>query len=104
MTDVQHLSIFIARPPEEVYAFASDPRNLPRWAAGLAQSELIQEGGDWVAEAPLGRVRIRFAPPNSFGVMDHDVELDSGLSVHNPMRVLSRGNGSEFLFSLFRQP
>jgi hypothetical protein len=33
---VQHVSAFIDRRPAEVYAFASDPRNLPRWAAGLA--------------------------------------------------------------------
>jgi len=49
-------------------------------------------------------VRIRFAPQNDFGVMDHDVELASGLVVHNPMRVMPCGKGSEFVFSLFRQP
>jgi hypothetical protein len=36
MRDVQHLSVSIARRPAEVYEFTSDPRNLPRWAAGLA--------------------------------------------------------------------
>jgi hypothetical protein len=36
--------------------------------------------------------------------MDHDVELDSGLVVHNPMRVVPNGRGSEFTFILFRQP
>jgi hypothetical protein len=55
-------------------------------------------------DAPFGRVRIRFAEMNALGVMDHDVELDSGMVVHNPMRVLPNGNGSEFVFSLFRQP
>ena len=29
MAQVQPLSISIARPPADVYAFASDPRNLP---------------------------------------------------------------------------
>jgi hypothetical protein len=104
MNEVRHLSIYIGRRPAEVYAFASDPRNLPRWAAGLARSEVTQDGDAWVAEAPFGTARIRFAVPNEFGVMDHDVELESGVAVHNPMRVVPNGEGSEFIFTLFRQP
>ncbi len=47
---------------------------------------------------------IRFAARNALGVLDHEVELASGLTVHNPMRVMPYGKGSEFVFSLFRQP
>jgi hypothetical protein len=36
--------------------------------------------------------------------MDHDVTLDSGITVHNPMRVVPNGEGSEFTFTLIRQP
>src|SRR5688572_32617971 len=43
MHDVQHVSVSIARRPGEVYEFASDPRNLPAWAAGLARSEVRQD-------------------------------------------------------------
>jgi len=49
MGDVQHVSISIARQPADVYEFASDPRNLPRWAAGLARSEVRQDGDAWIA-------------------------------------------------------
>jgi len=104
MNDVQHLSIYIARDPKAVYEFASDPGNLPQWAAGLARSEIAKDGDAWIAEAPFGKVKIRFAERNEFGVMDHEVELESGMIVHNPMRVVSRGEGSEFIFTLFRQP
>lgn len=104
MNDVQHLGVYIARRPAEVYEFASDPRNLPRWAAGLARSEVTKEGGEWVAHAPFGKVRVKFAPPNSLGVMDHDVRLESGVTIHNPMRVVPNGEGSEFVFTLIRQP
>ena len=103
MHDVQHVSITIARRPAEVYEFASNPRNLPRWAAGLARSEVTMDGDDWVADAPFGKVRVRFAPPNSLGVMDHDVTLESGVTTHNPMRVLPNGEGSEFVFTLIRR-
>jgi hypothetical protein len=70
----------------------------------LASSEVHREGGAWVADAPFGRVKIRFAEKNTFGVMDHDVELDSGVIIHNPMRVVPHGDGSEFIFTLLRQP
>src|SRR5687767_15101233 len=104
MQEVRHISISIARQLAEVYAFASDPRNMSRWAAGLARSELTREGDGWDAAAPFGKVRVKFAPPNVFGVLDHDVALESGLTVHNPMRVLPNGEGSEFVFTLIRRP
>jgi hypothetical protein len=104
MHDVQHVSVTIDRRPADVYEFASDPRNLPRWAAGLVGSEVRQEGDEWVADASFGKVRIRFAPKNPFGVLDHDVRLESGVTIRNPMRVVPNGEGSEFTFTLIRQP
>ena len=104
MFETCHIAIAINRSPGDVYAFAANPENLPRWAAGLAQSQVKKAGDAWVAEAPFGKVKIRFAPDNPFGVMDHDVELDSGPVVHNPMRVVANGEGSEFTFILIRQP
>ena len=104
MHDVQHVSVYIARSPADVYEFASDPRNLPSWAAGLALSEVRRDGDEWIADAPFGKVRVRFVPRNSFGVMDHDVTLESGVTNHNPMRVVANREGSEFVFTLIRQP
>jgi hypothetical protein len=100
---VRHVSVSIARPPGEVYAFAADPDNLTRWAQGLA-SALQREGDSWVATSPMGRVSIRFTEPNPHGVLDHDVTLPSGETVHNPMRVLPNASGSEVVFSIFRRP
>lgn len=104
MYDVEHISIYIHRTPQDVYAFAGNPENLPIWAAGLARSEVKKDGNIWVADAPFGKVKIRFAQTNTLGVMDHKVELDSGVIVHNPMRVVPNGDGSEFIFTLLRQP
>jgi len=104
MHEVRHISVYIARQPADVYEFASDPRNLPRWAAGLARSEVRRDGDEWVADAPFGKVRVRFVGRNPLGVMDHDVTLESGVTVHNPMRVVPNGEGSEFVFTLIRQP
>lgn len=104
MNEAIHISIYIDRPPDEVYQFASNPENLPHWAAGLASSEVKRVGADWIADAPFGTVKIKFIEDNVFGVMDHDVQLDSGLVVHNPMRVVPNCEGSEFVFTLLRQP
>src|SRR5262245_2357856 len=103
MHDVLHIGIYIARRPAEVYEFASDPQNLPRWAAGLARSEVRRDGDAWIAHAPFGKVRLKFAARNPLGVLDHDVTLESGETFHNPLRVLPNGDGSEFVFTLFRR-
>lgn len=104
MQDAKHISTYINRDPAAVYAFASNAANLTRWAAGLARSEVTRLGDGWIAQAPFGTAKIRFAEPNSFGVMDHEVELESGVVVYNPMRVMPNGEGSEFIFTLLRQP
>jgi predicted dienelactone hydrolase len=100
---VRHITVTIDRSPDAVYAFASDPRNLPRWATGLAGS-IREVQGRWTADSPMGPVTIAFVEPNRFGVLDHDVTLPSGVTVHNPLRVLPNGTGSEVVFSLFRLP
>ena len=103
MHEVRHLSITIACPPPEVYEFAVDPENLPRWASGLAQSELQKDGDAWKVDSPLGKLRMKFAPRNEFGILDHEVTLESGPTFQNPMRVIPNGEGSECMFTLFRQ-
>ena len=84
----RYISTSIARPPREVYDFASNPENLPLWAAGLSGS-ISNIDGAWIAESGLGRVRVEFAPPNEFGVLDHTVTLASGESFYNPMRTFA---------------
>jgi hypothetical protein len=104
-SDVRHISVAINRSPREVYDFASKPENLPRWARGLAGWIENVGGGEWIAKSPMGTVRVRFVELNAFGVLDHDVTLESGVSVHNPMRVVARSGGrSEVTFTLFRRP
>ena len=77
--------------------------SLPRWAAGLG-SGVTRSGDGWVVDTPLGRLRLRFAPPNPLGVLDHAVTLPDGSVVDVPMRVVPNASGAEVLFTLFRQP
>ena len=45
-----------------------------------------------------------FAPANDHGVLDHDVSLPDGTTVHNPMRVLADGPSCDVVFTLRRRP
>jgi hypothetical protein len=90
----RHVSVWIDAAPEAVYAFASDPDGLPRWAAGLA-------------DPALADADVEFVPDNEFGVLDHVVRLPTGEQVYNPMRVIPAGAGEprcEAVFTLRRRP
>ena len=97
------LSISIDCNPKKAYEFILNPVNLPKWAKGLSGS-IKKVGEDWIAESPMGSVKVKFADKNKFGILDHDVTLPSGIKVSNPMRVMPNGNGSEIIFTLFQQP
>jgi len=95
------LTITIQAPAERIYAFVSDPRNLPRWAAGLARS-VSEEDGLWRVETADGPVGVRFVEQNPFGVLDHHVTFPSGEEVVVPMRVIANGPGADVIFTVFR--
>ncbi|MFF7331680.1 SRPBCC family protein [Streptomyces sp. NPDC090306] len=100
----RHLSVHVARTVDEVYTYASDPENLPKWARGLGGT-IERVDGQWIADSsPLGRVVVSFVPRNDLGVLDHEVTLPSGETVYNPVRVIGDGKESEVVFTLRRQP
>ena len=98
-----HLSTSIDASPTEVAAFASDPANLPAWAAGLSNG-IREEAGRWITDSPMGEVEVRFGPHTDLGILDHDVIFPDGTVVHNPLRILANGTGAEVVFTLFRPP
>ena len=96
----QHISVSINCQSDKVYAFASNPKNLPKWAAGLSGS-IKNINGNWIAESPMGRIKVKFTGKNKFGILDHEVTLPSGAKFYNPMRVFPNNNGSEVIFTLY---
>lgn len=99
---VKHIGVSIDLPTERVYEFVSNPENLPKWASGLG-GNIENVNGDWFAEAPIGRIQIKMAEKNPYGVLDHDVVFESGVTFYNPMRVVRNGGGSEVVFTLYQQ-
>ncbi|HAZ13001.1 MAG: hypothetical protein A2X86_09435 [Bdellovibrionales bacterium GWA2_49_15] len=84
--EAKHINVSINRSVTDVYNYISNPNNLPSWASGLKN------------------VSVRFVEKNQFGVVDHHVTLESGISLYMPMRVLPNHDGSEVLFTLYRRP
>ena len=99
----KHVSVSINRPADEVYEFTSNPADWPRWAAGLSGT-ISNINGEWIAESPMGSVKVDFSPRNAFGILDHHVTLPSGEAVYNPMRVLPNDDGSEVVFTVYQRP
>jgi len=98
---VVHTSI-LARP-QDVVAFLSDLENWKRWAPWI-RSVARSSGRDWKLETDVGPMTAHFVEPNSFGVLDHEVTLASGITVLNSMRVLPNGAGSELVMVVFQSP
>jgi hypothetical protein len=96
-----HVGVVIDATRDAVYAFVRDPRTLPTWAAGLADGEVeVAEDDRLVLDSPMGRISVRFAPHNEYGVLDHDVTLPSGEVVNNPLRVVVHPDGAEIVFTV----
>ena len=99
----QTLSVSVDCPPHRVYAFVSNPGNLPGWAAGLCKSGSKSAAG-WIVETTQGPMNLRFVEHNDLGVLDHYVSPAPGVEVYVPMRVLPNGSGSTVLLTLFQLP
>ncbi|WP_029911021.1 polyketide cyclase [Caulobacter sp. UNC358MFTsu5.1] len=101
--EARPMTVSIARPAAEVYAFAHRPESFPQWAAGLGAG-LTRDGDRWVAHGPDGDVHVRFSPQNPYGVLDHWVTLADGTEISIPLRVVANGDGAEVTLTLFRVP
>ena len=101
-SESRHIAVHVERPVDEVYAYASQPAKLPEWAPGLCTA-IAPVDDHWVAESGMGHIVVRYAPPNPYGVIDHDVTLESGETFHNPVRVLPHDDGAEVVFTFRRQ-
>ncbi len=97
------VSLAVDVPVEAVYEYAHRIENLPHWAAGLATT-LHNENGRWFTDSPAGRVTIAMAPRNPYGVLDHDVTLPDGVTLHIAFRVTTTGDGSLLSFVVLRMP
>ncbi|MCX5515254.1 polyketide cyclase [Kaistia algarum] len=100
----RHIGIGIERPFEAVSDFLAVPENFPKWAEGLGGSFEPAGGLDYRLETPTGSARVRFSPPNPYGIADHTVFISEAEPILNPLRAMPNDTGSEVVFTLFQRP
>ena len=75
------LSEWIARRPEDVFLFAANLDNAPKWINGVVRAEKLTDG-------PI-RVGTRFRETRRFGKSEHSVEIE--VLAHEPPRIHAAG-------------
>lgn len=104
MLPARTYSISIDRNWQALYEAIWRPEVFSKWASGLSESPLRQDGDRWLTDTPDGPIVITFTSCNDFGVMDHFIEMPDGSRVDIPLRVIANGDGAEVMLTLFRQP
>ena len=96
-------TISINAPPVKVAAYLSNVINLPRWAVGFAKAVRQSEAG-WLVETSNGEMSIRIESDARTGTVDFWMTPVPGRDMLAASRVISRGEGSEYVFTQFQGP
>ncbi|RYX95407.1 MAG: SRPBCC family protein [Comamonadaceae bacterium] len=102
-TAVRILHATVNVPLAVAYEYAHRPENFPEWAAGLSET-LHRTDKGWVASTPMGDAMVTFSEPNTFGVLDHWVDVEGKPQVYIPLRMIANGSGTVVELVLLRQP
>jgi hypothetical protein len=78
MLPARTYSVSIRHEWRALYERIWRPEFFSKWASGLSESELHQDGDTWVANGPEGPIRVQFTDHNVYGVMDHFVDAGDG--------------------------
>jgi hypothetical protein len=94
----------LAAPPERVFDYMSDVRNLPRWATEFAR-ELRREGDRWIVRNNLGELVFEIRADERTGVIDMLAGPSPDQLAVFPTRVVGLpGGGSAYSFTMFQAP
>jgi Polyketide cyclase / dehydrase and lipid transport len=94
-------TVSIASPPELVFDFVADPRNLPLWAPAFATS-IERDGEHWLVHSGGAQLRLEVRASRELGTVDFlaaDAPPDRPVGAYS--RVVHNGAGSEYLFTRF---
>jgi hypothetical protein len=93
------ISIPIHRPYSEVYDFLAEPLNFPSWASNLGTDFVQTDRLEWATTTRTGRVILRFAPRNEYGILDHQVFVEGKTPTTTPMRLIENDDGCEIIYT-----
>jgi hypothetical protein len=97
----EDIHVSVLAPPDELYTWLRNVGNWRGWAPWI-HSVAPLAPGEWRLDTDAGAMKVRFVEPNGLGVLDHRVELSTGATVFNSMRVLPNGSGSELVMVVFQ--
>ena len=100
----QIIVVSIHRSFTDVYDFCADPLNFSRWGS-LPDSIMEPLGGsEYLVDLPQGRKVMRFAPFNSYGVLDYQVyPSGSHTGPVTPVRLVRNGEGCDLQITWFQK-
>ena len=90
-------SIAIAAPPEDVFSYVADPRNLPAWAPAFATA-VRPDGNAWVVVQGDAELRVTVRASASHGTVDLLSAVDERRGAFT--RVVPTPEGSAYVFAL----
>jgi hypothetical protein len=94
----------LAAPPERVFDYMSDVRNLPRWATEFAR-ELRREGDRWIVRNNLGELVFEIRSDERTGVIDMLAGPTADELAVFPTRVVGLPDGqTAYSFTMFQAP
>lgn len=100
----QIIVVRVARSFRDAYAFLSDPTNFPKWAIELDGDMIPLGGRDYLVDVPRGRLVIRFAEINPYGVLDYmTFAQGEGRGPVTPVRLYPNGEGCEMSLTWFQR-
>lgn len=99
------ISLAIASPYDDVYAFLSNPSNLSRWTAGVLHAP-VEPVTDlvWRTVHDGQTVGLEFSPVNAFGVLDLAVTNSRLGDRRYWIRVFPNENGTELCCTILQRP
>lgn len=88
----------------DIFAFLANPENLPRWAVGFCHA--IRRDGEtrWIVETGACEIPVRYVTNAECGTIDFHMEPTPGAEFVAYSRLLSNGEGAEYVFTQFQGP
>ncbi|MFY4775764.1 SRPBCC family protein [Metabacillus sp. RGM 3146] len=96
------ISVSISLPAEEVYDFAHDLGNFPKWVSYCTSIKKEETG--WVMETPYSLSSIQVTKKNPYLILDHVTSPDPGVEIIDAMRVIPNGAGCTVLLTGYQLP
>jgi len=84
-----------------VFDYIANPSNLPRWSVNFIFMLSSTKDGKFVVKTPIGRRILEVQANKDIGTIDFIYSRDAKPDMQVPTRVLSLGDATCFLFTLF---